>query len=60
MDAYIASNHNDLTKLDRLRMVKDVSAGLCYLHSVHVVHGDMTGVSLVEASITTNFELTGN
>lgn len=44
MDAYIASNHNDLTELDRLRMVKDVSAGLCYLHSVHVVHGDMTGV----------------
>ncbi|KAG1848091.1 kinase-like domain-containing protein [Suillus subalutaceus] len=28
--AYLASNHDDLTMLDRSRMVKDVSAGLCY------------------------------
>ncbi|KAG2040433.1 kinase-like domain-containing protein, partial [Suillus americanus] len=47
LNAYLASNHNDLTVLDRSNMVKDVSAGLCYLHSVHIVHGDITGANIL-------------
>ncbi|KAG1741213.1 kinase-like domain-containing protein, partial [Suillus occidentalis] len=38
-------NHNDLTVLDRSRM--DVSAGLRYLHSIPVMHGDITGANIL-------------
>ncbi|KAG2346160.1 kinase-like protein, partial [Suillus weaverae] len=47
LNAYLASNHKNLTVLDRSRMLEDVSAGLCYLHSMHVVHGDMTGANIL-------------
>lgn len=47
LNTYLTSNHDDLTVLNRLRMVKDVSAGLCYLHSVLVVHGDITGANIL-------------
>ncbi|KAG1835980.1 kinase-like domain-containing protein [Suillus subalutaceus] len=47
LNVYLASKHNDLTVLDRSRMLEDVSAGLHYLHSVPVVHGDITGANIL-------------
>ncbi|KAG2040479.1 kinase-like domain-containing protein [Suillus americanus] len=47
LNVYLASKHNELTMLDRSRMLKDVSAGLRYLHSVPVVHGDITGANIL-------------
>ncbi|KAG1848055.1 kinase-like domain-containing protein [Suillus subalutaceus] len=47
LNVYLASQHNELTMLDRSRMLKDVSAGLRYLHSVPVVHGDITGANIL-------------
>jgi serine/threonine protein kinase len=47
LNAYLASNHNDLTMLDRSRMLEDVSAGLQYLHSVSITHGDITGANIL-------------
>ncbi|KAG0696886.1 kinase-like domain-containing protein [Suillus ampliporus] len=47
LSAYLASNHNDLTVLDRSRMLEDVSAGLRYLHSVPAMHGDITGANIL-------------
>ncbi|KAG1733829.1 kinase-like domain-containing protein [Suillus lakei] len=46
LDTYLASNHN-LTMLARSRMLEDVSAGLGYLHSLHIVHGDITGANIL-------------
>ncbi|KAG1720957.1 kinase-like domain-containing protein [Suillus occidentalis] len=47
LTAYLTSNHNDLTVLDRSRMLEDVSAGLRYLHSESVMHGDITGANIL-------------
>lgn len=47
LNVYLASNHNDLTVLDRSRMLEDVSAGLRYLHSIPVMHGDITGANIL-------------
>ncbi|KAG2343383.1 kinase-like protein, partial [Suillus weaverae] len=47
LNTYLASNHNVLTVLDRSRMLEDVSAGLRYLHSVPVMHGDITGANIL-------------
>ncbi|KAG1733978.1 kinase-like domain-containing protein [Suillus lakei] len=33
--------------LDRSRMLEDVSAGLCYLHSMYIMHGDITGTNIL-------------
>ncbi|KAG0696892.1 kinase-like domain-containing protein [Suillus ampliporus] len=47
LNAYLASNPNGLTVLDRSRMLEDISAGLRYLHSVPVMHGDITGANVL-------------
>ncbi|KAG1797319.1 kinase-like domain-containing protein [Suillus plorans] len=47
LNAYLASKRKHLTVLDRSRMLEDVSAGLRYLHSVPVVHGDITGANIL-------------
>ncbi|KIK48608.1 hypothetical protein CY34DRAFT_8177 [Suillus luteus UH-Slu-Lm8-n1] len=47
LNVYLASHYNDLTMLDRSRMLEGVSAGLRYLHSVPVVHGDITGANIL-------------
>ncbi|KAG2032696.1 kinase-like domain-containing protein [Suillus americanus] len=47
LNVYLASHHNDLTPLDRSRMLEDVSAGLRYLHSIPVMHGDITGANIL-------------
>ncbi|KAG1722539.1 kinase-like domain-containing protein [Suillus paluster] len=47
LNDYLESNHDDLTVLDRFRMLEDVSAGLRYLHSMSVAHGDITGANIL-------------
>ncbi|KAG0696888.1 kinase-like domain-containing protein [Suillus ampliporus] len=47
LNTYLQSNHSDLTALDRSRMLEDVSAGLRYLHSKSVIHGDITGANIL-------------
>ncbi|KAG1792982.1 kinase-like domain-containing protein [Suillus plorans] len=47
LNVYLVFNHNDLTPLDRSRMLEDVSAGLRYLHSISVMHGDITGANIL-------------
>ncbi|KAG1730729.1 kinase-like domain-containing protein [Suillus lakei] len=47
LSVYLASNHDVLTVLDRSRMLEDVSAGLRYLHSKLVMHGDITGANIL-------------
>ncbi|KAG2047851.1 kinase-like protein [Suillus hirtellus] len=47
LNAYLVSNHDHLTVLDRSRMLEDVSAGLRYLHSKAVMHGDITGANIL-------------
>ncbi|OAX38432.1 kinase-like protein [Rhizopogon vinicolor AM-OR11-026] len=45
--AYLESRHNNLKDLERSRLLEDVSAGLRYLHSVPVMHGDLTGANIL-------------
>ncbi|KAG1718024.1 kinase-like domain-containing protein [Suillus lakei] len=47
LNDYLALKHDDLTALDRSRMLDDVSAGLQYLHSKSVMHGDITGANIL-------------
>ncbi|KAG2364638.1 kinase-like domain-containing protein, partial [Suillus spraguei] len=47
LNAYLASNHNGLTMVDRSRMLEGVSSGLQYLHSMNVIHGDITGANIL-------------
>ncbi|KAG1814585.1 kinase-like domain-containing protein [Suillus subaureus] len=47
LNDYLQFNHDDLTVLDRSRMLEDVSTGLYYLHSVPVMHGDITGANIL-------------
>ncbi|KAG1722402.1 kinase-like domain-containing protein, partial [Suillus paluster] len=47
LNAYLQSKHSDLIVLDCSRMLEDVSAGLRYLHSIPVMHGDITGANIL-------------
>ncbi|KAG1812755.1 kinase-like domain-containing protein [Suillus variegatus] len=47
LNTYLAYNHNTLTVLDHSRMLGGVSAGLRYLHSIPVIHGDITGANIM-------------
>ncbi|KAG2116474.1 kinase-like domain-containing protein, partial [Suillus discolor] len=47
LNEYLKSKHHDLTVLDRSRILEDVSAGLRYLHSRAVMHGDITGANIL-------------
>ncbi|KAJ8581855.1 kinase-like protein [Rhizopogon salebrosus TDB-379] len=47
LHTYLESKHNNLTVLDRSRLLEDVSAGLRYLHSIPVMHGDITGANIL-------------
>ncbi|OAX34159.1 kinase-like protein [Rhizopogon vinicolor AM-OR11-026] len=44
---YLESRHNNLTVPERSRLLEDVSAGLCYLHSIPVMHGNITGENIL-------------
>ncbi|KAG2363186.1 kinase-like domain-containing protein [Suillus spraguei] len=43
--AYLSSNHNNLTVLDRSRMVSKATFGA--VHSESVMHGDITGANIL-------------
>ncbi|KAG1863111.1 kinase-like domain-containing protein, partial [Suillus subluteus] len=45
LSAYLTSNHNDLTVLDRSRMVSEPTFGA--VHSESVMHGDITGANIL-------------
>ncbi|KAG1722540.1 kinase-like domain-containing protein [Suillus paluster] len=47
LNVYLQSKHRYLTVLDHSRMLEDVSAGLRYLHSIPVMHGDITGANIL-------------
>ncbi|OAX32019.1 kinase-like protein [Rhizopogon vinicolor AM-OR11-026] len=47
LHAYLKSRQNNLTILERSRLLEDVSVGLRYLHSVPVMHGDITGANIL-------------
>ncbi|KAG1890512.1 kinase-like domain-containing protein [Suillus fuscotomentosus] len=47
LNVYLVSNHNELSPLDRSRMLEDVSAGLRYLHSISIMHGDITRANIL-------------
>ncbi|KAG2746853.1 kinase-like protein [Suillus brevipes Sb2] len=47
LNVYLESKRNNLSMLDRSCMLEDVIAGLRYLHSVPVVHGDITGANIL-------------
>ncbi|KIJ09453.1 hypothetical protein PAXINDRAFT_172480 [Paxillus involutus ATCC 200175] len=51
LTSYLEHNREQLSLRDRLELLRDAAAGLCYLHSCSVVHGDLTGSNvLVSAS----------
>lgn len=44
LSSYLESHGETLSIIRRFQLLSDVSAGLQYLHSCSVVHGDLTGV----------------
>ncbi|OAX37664.1 kinase-like protein [Rhizopogon vinicolor AM-OR11-026] len=38
---------HDMNCKERLPLLEDIANGLCYLHSVNVVHGDLTGFNVL-------------
>ncbi|OAX32437.1 kinase-like protein [Rhizopogon vinicolor AM-OR11-026] len=47
LHAYLELRQNNLTALERSRLLEDVSAGLRYLHSVPLMHGDITAANIM-------------
>ncbi|KAF8839138.1 kinase-like protein [Paxillus ammoniavirescens] len=45
--SYLERQYNNLTGVERLTLVSDVAAGLQYLHSRSVVHGDLSGANVL-------------
>ncbi|KIJ06169.1 hypothetical protein PAXINDRAFT_20626 [Paxillus involutus ATCC 200175] len=43
LTSYLQCDGGQLSLHDRLELLKDVAAGLCYLHSRSIVHGELTG-----------------
>ncbi|KAH8113353.1 kinase-like domain-containing protein, partial [Phellopilus nigrolimitatus] len=39
--------HKSLIYPERLRLAREVATGLAYLHSHAIIHGDLTGVSII-------------
>ncbi|KAG2362603.1 kinase-like domain-containing protein [Suillus spraguei] len=46
LTTYLTSNHDNLTVLDRSRMVSEVLISI-FLHSQSVMHGDITGANIL-------------
>ncbi|KIJ13858.1 hypothetical protein PAXINDRAFT_13406 [Paxillus involutus ATCC 200175] len=47
LTSYLGRRDDTLTKVERLTLVSDVAAGLQYLHSQFVVHGDLSGSNVL-------------
>ncbi|KIJ11351.1 hypothetical protein PAXINDRAFT_101706 [Paxillus involutus ATCC 200175] len=47
LTAYLERRYDNLTAVERLTLVSDVAAGLQYLHSRSVVHGDLSGANVL-------------
>ncbi|KIM74971.1 hypothetical protein PILCRDRAFT_688571 [Piloderma croceum F 1598] len=47
LNGYLDRHAATLTLRDRFRILCDVATGLSYLHSLHVVHGDLTGSNIL-------------
>ncbi|KAJ8580969.1 kinase-like protein [Rhizopogon salebrosus TDB-379] len=50
LSGYLESLGERLSVVDRFRLLSDVSAGLQYLHSCSIVHGDLTGSNVLISS----------
>ncbi|OJA11923.1 hypothetical protein AZE42_06143 [Rhizopogon vesiculosus] len=50
LSSYLESVGDALSVVDRFRLLSDVSAGLQYLHSCSIVHGDLTGSNVLVSS----------
>lgn len=42
LNSYLTRLHKNLTTMDRLHILKQITEGLKYLHDKHVIHGDLT------------------
>ncbi|KIK81469.1 hypothetical protein PAXRUDRAFT_832838 [Paxillus rubicundulus Ve08.2h10] len=47
LTSYLEHNREQLSLRNRLELLRDTAAGLCYLHSCSVVHGDLTGSNIL-------------
>ncbi|KAG1805810.1 kinase-like domain-containing protein [Suillus subaureus] len=50
LSSYLESHGENLSIINRFQLLSDVSAGLHYLHSCSVVHGDLTGSNVLISS----------
>ncbi|KIJ08702.1 hypothetical protein PAXINDRAFT_102482 [Paxillus involutus ATCC 200175] len=44
--SYLQRNGEQLSFHDRLELLRDAAAGLCYLHSCSIIHGQLTGSNI--------------
>ncbi|KAG1749422.1 kinase-like domain-containing protein [Suillus lakei] len=50
LSGYLESHGKTLSTVNRFQLLSDISAGLQYLHSCSVVHGDLTGSNVLISS----------
>jgi len=50
LSSYLESHGETLSIINRFQLLSDISAGLQYLHSCSVVHGDLTGSNVLISS----------
>ncbi|KAG1897321.1 kinase-like domain-containing protein [Suillus fuscotomentosus] len=50
LSSYLESHGENLSIINRFQLLSDISAGLQYLHSCSVVHGDLTGSNVLISS----------
>ncbi|KAG2363119.1 kinase-like domain-containing protein [Suillus spraguei] len=50
LDSYLDRAHETLSMIDRLRVLKQITEGLQYLHDRDVIHGDLTSNNILVAA----------
>lgn len=50
LDSYLNNVHETLSMMDRLRLLKQITEGLQYLHDHDVIHGDLTNSNVLVAA----------